>query len=51
MDELLDALELTTNVESLQYSDDSKTWLVKYKNGLSPDILESSELINFLKEG
>lgn len=50
MDELLEVLESTTNVESIYYDVEKKKWTIGYKSDLVPTSVDSGELINFLQQ-
>ena len=48
MIELLEALESATNVRSATYDNETQMWTITYKNGLTPDVVPSDLLIEFL---
>lgn len=50
LNELNEAIESATNVETVYYSKPNKKWIVVYKEetGLPEDVLETDDLIHFL---
>lgn len=48
MIELLEALEGASNVSFATYSNETQMWTIHYKNGLTPDVVPSNMLIEFL---
>ena len=49
MNELLELLEQPTNFKRISFDTEKRLWLIEYKTNLSPDEVESDNLIEFLK--
>lgn len=49
MNELLELLEEPTNFKRISYDIEKGLWLIEYKTNLSPDEVESDNLIEFLQ--
>jgi hypothetical protein len=49
MEELMNAIEGSTNIESLKFDAEKYAWRVKYKNGIKSDWVAPGLLIDFLK--
>ncbi len=48
MEELIEALQATTNVKTCSYNCETGYWTITYKNGLNPDEIDNENLIDFL---
>ena len=46
IEELVEALERTNNVKTLEYNTATSLWTMKYKSNLKPDMVTTSELID-----
>lgn len=49
IDDLFDAIMDANNVKEVTFNPKTQSWHIKYKNGLPEDVVQTSELIEFLR--
>lgn len=51
LNQLVELIESANNVSSVGYSRELKKWIIRYKNGLAADHIETKDLAEFLTNG